>query len=35
MDRHRGVGERKKLRKTCRLLASVTVWMCSLRAGDE
>lgn len=29
------VGEREKLRKTFRLLASVTVGMCSVTAGDE
>lgn len=35
MDGLKIVGAREKLRKTFKLLASVTVWMCSLTVGDE
>lgn len=35
MDGLRVIGKREKLRKTFALLASVTVWICSLTAEDE
>lgn len=35
IDGLRVVGEREQFKKTFRLLASVSVWVCSLVAGDE